>query len=309
MGSFDVLDFIMDHLGIPTLMIYRQVAKSVYLEVQSYIQRRLYAVLTHVGIPPAAMLQLLRESHAVISGSTVLHFMLPRDQRTWVPKDLDLYTNKSGYMHVMSTLALHGYKIYKVYTGYPTGNDQHDTVAEPIGFGVDRVINMRNMHDLSIDIIISADNSPYMPIFNFHSTALMNFISSYGFFSAYPNLTLNRTSVVNPLGFPGQDTPTDRIQSCIQKYEERGFTFFYTHTSPPLCRLIGCFSPSCIDPIRHIQDKQCLYLPFGNGGGEASSCNNRTYARAYNIKWCLGAKSCDSGVEDAYPFARVSRRL
>lgn len=309
MSSFDIADLILDHLGITTLVIYGQAAKSVLYQVRIHINRRLHTILARTGIAPDIMLQLLSDSHSVISGSTVLSFMLPYGERTWTPKDLDLYTNKAGYTCVISALAHHGYSINKVYTGYTAGNSQHDTTPEAIGFGIDRVINMRNTLDHSIDVIISVDKSPFIPIFNFHSTALMNFISGKGFFCAYPRLTSSQMSVVNPLGFPGLDTPTARIQACIQKYEERGFRFIYPYTSGPLCSLIGCYSDSCIDPVRHTQDGQCLYFRFSNGVGESTQEHVRTYIRGYNIKWCLGAKSCDPSFDDAYSYARMSRRL
>lgn len=309
LSTFDTTNAIMDHMGLTTLMVFRQAAKTVLHAVQSHINRRLSTAIAHAGIPSTILLQLLRESHSVISGSTSLHFMLPHDDRVWTPKDLDLYTNKSGYALVLSTLAQYGYTIHKVYTGYTSRHGQEDAAAEAFGFGVDRVINLQNECNGSIDVIVSTEDSPYIPIFNFHSTALMNFISGDGFFCAYPRLTSKGISVVNPLGFPGRDTPTARIQSCIQKYENRGFTYVYHSTSRRLCTFIGCFSNRCIEPIRHTQDKQCLYVQFACDDIGAMDGCLRTYAHKYNVKWCLGVKSCDPRKEDACPYVRVSRRL
>ncbi|EGN93335.1 hypothetical protein SERLA73DRAFT_156308 [Serpula lacrymans var. lacrymans S7.3] len=49
----------------------------------------------------------------------------------------------------------------------------------------------------NIDVVVSSTSMSISPIFHFHSTAVMNFISGDGFFSAYPKLTGMYRSLTN----------------------------------------------------------------------------------------------------------------
>ncbi|KIO10314.1 hypothetical protein M404DRAFT_92271, partial [Pisolithus tinctorius Marx 270] len=49
-----------------------------------------------------------------------------------------------------------------------------------------------------IDIIVSNTDVVVSPIFQFHSTVVMNFVSADHIFCAYPTLTLWGLSILNP---------------------------------------------------------------------------------------------------------------
>ncbi|KIN98976.1 hypothetical protein M404DRAFT_92790, partial [Pisolithus tinctorius Marx 270] len=53
-----------------------------------------------------------------------------------------------------------------------------------------------NGHKL-IDIIVSKTTSALSPIFQFHSTAIMNFFSANSLFCAYPSLTQCHHTMIN----------------------------------------------------------------------------------------------------------------
>ncbi|KIO14866.1 hypothetical protein M404DRAFT_117251, partial [Pisolithus tinctorius Marx 270] len=48
-----------------------------------------------------------------------------------------------------------------------------------------------------INVIVSSTVAAMSPIFEFHSTAVMNFIAADHIFCAYPTLTLHKMSLVN----------------------------------------------------------------------------------------------------------------
>ncbi|KAK7006373.1 hypothetical protein R3P38DRAFT_2476135, partial [Favolaschia claudopus] len=50
----------------------------------------------------------------------------------------------------------------------------------------------------TIYLVVVADENAINVIFQFHATADMNFLSGYGLFCAYPNLTFNNKSYTNP---------------------------------------------------------------------------------------------------------------
>ncbi|KIO08143.1 hypothetical protein M404DRAFT_108858, partial [Pisolithus tinctorius Marx 270] len=48
-----------------------------------------------------------------------------------------------------------------------------------------------------IDVIISKTTSALSPIFQFHSTAVMNFFTANSLFCTYPLLTLHHCAMIN----------------------------------------------------------------------------------------------------------------
>ncbi|KAI6008657.1 hypothetical protein BKA83DRAFT_4029724, partial [Pisolithus microcarpus] len=61
---------------------------------------------------------------------------------------------------------------------------------------VSRLVVLTNGKN-SVDVVVSKTSTTLSPIFPFHSTAVMNFISADTIFSGYPTLTLWHLSVVN----------------------------------------------------------------------------------------------------------------
>ncbi|KIJ13584.1 hypothetical protein PAXINDRAFT_80848 [Paxillus involutus ATCC 200175] len=71
--------------------------------------------------------------------------------------------------------------------------------------------------DRTIDIIESTTVSALSLIFKFHLTAVMNYATVEGFFSAYPMLTSCGRSLINPMQFIS-NLPTSPMAACFKKY-------------------------------------------------------------------------------------------
>lgn len=298
--SMDTFHQILDESALPWLMVLQGTSQTMRGHIQVHLHHRLLAVLTPFGIPIKDLFRILHRSNTVISGSLALHYMLPASARTWTPSDMDLYTNSDGFSKIKALLIMNGYDLVEEFTGAqrprPYGAPP---VTYEIGWGIKHIVKMRKGGH-SVDIIISRTASPLLPIFYFHSTAVMNFISSFGFFSAYPKLTSALISIVNPVTFPGRN-PTPRIHTCLNKYTDRGFTCL--HIQGPGCGFVGCLRPACPEPLRSTRDRHCLFMPFG------SDVNTpRVYKRHHNILWCLGAQSCDDRYEDVEAFVLSDSR-
>lgn len=298
--SMDTFQHILDESALPWLSVLQGASQTMRQHIHAHIHHRLLTVLTPFGIPVKDLFRILRRSDTVISGSLALHFMLPASARTWTPRDMDLYTNSDGFHKIMALLILNGYDLVEEFTGAqrarPLGAPP---MTYEIGWGIKRIVKMhKDTH--SIDIIVSRTGSPILPIFHFHSTAVMNFISAYGFLSAYPKLTSSLISIVNPVAYPGT-IPTPRIQSCLNKYTDRGFTCL--HLQGPGCGFVGCLRPGCPEPIRSTRDNHCLFVPF-----DFDPNMPRVYRYDHNILWCLGAESCDNRYEDLEAFVLADNR-
>ncbi|KIO11585.1 hypothetical protein M404DRAFT_126231 [Pisolithus tinctorius Marx 270] len=136
---------------------------------------------------PDILPHILRMCDAVISGSTALHLLLPENTTEWTPTDLNIYVPEHCYPHLRILLKHQCYKILR----------KHKTTAIYSQSAIASVITWvkGNRH---IDIVVSNTDVAVSPIFQFHSTAVMNFISADHIFCAYPALTLQGLSILNP---------------------------------------------------------------------------------------------------------------
>ncbi|KAI6027782.1 hypothetical protein BKA83DRAFT_4014945, partial [Pisolithus microcarpus] len=155
---------------------------------------------------------ILRKCDAVISGSTALHILLPECGTSWTPRDLDIYVLQANSAMLLHHILLQGYRTIKDVDlnkkGYTYSMHSH-------------VVVVTDGHR-RIDIIVSSSSAAMTPIFQFHSTAVMNFISVDTIFSCYPALTLRHPSMMNA-GHLYYGTPTGTLLEAVRKYQARGF--------------------------------------------------------------------------------------
>ncbi|KAI5996714.1 hypothetical protein EDD15DRAFT_2113722, partial [Pisolithus albus] len=153
---------------------------------------------------------LLDTCETVISGSCALHLLLPKVQNCWKPQDLDLYISRTSIHRLLHNLQTHHYDVTAVkrdlFDPYPNSH-------------IHSIITLHH-NSTKIDVIISKTPSPISPIFQFHSTALINFVTSSSIFCAYPQLTLRHLSLVNPFVVYGQALKRPTLTALL-KYENR----------------------------------------------------------------------------------------
>ncbi|KIO03638.1 hypothetical protein M404DRAFT_145026, partial [Pisolithus tinctorius Marx 270] len=125
---------------------------------------------------------------AVISGSSALHYLLPQREMTWSPHDLDIYTTEKTTHFLLVGLKLQGYQMININT--------EDEIQNYCLHIIAIFTLVHNKH--KVDVFISSSTTPISPVFWYHSTALMNFITHNSIFCAYPHLTLKGLSLVNP---------------------------------------------------------------------------------------------------------------
>lgn len=115
--------------------------------------------------------------------------------------------------------------------------------------------------DVNIDVVESKSPSPFVPVFEFHTTVVMNFISADGFFSAYPSLTTERKALMNPLRIP-DGRPTSKTVLCYRKYHDRGYDLSLTPIAweKEEVKWHACQrSYTCPQTLRSTFDRGCLF--------------------------------------------------
>ncbi|KIO12018.1 hypothetical protein M404DRAFT_125896, partial [Pisolithus tinctorius Marx 270] len=186
--NFDVTEEILRHCNASDLFTYACTSTSSATLVKEYLTARLLTVYGKFFQSPRNVPHILASCDAVISGSTALSILLPEMSTTWTAGDLDIYVPKRSFAHLSILLQKEGYHILRERT-------QNENTYTPSS--ILTVITFDNNTRL-IDVVVSNSYTALSPIFQFHNTCVMNFISAYGIFCAYPNLTLHALSMVNP---------------------------------------------------------------------------------------------------------------
>ncbi|KIN97943.1 hypothetical protein M404DRAFT_107348, partial [Pisolithus tinctorius Marx 270] len=128
----------------------------------------------------------------VVLGSTALHLLLLASHTystSWLPTDLDIDVPFRLENLIACLLVGQGYCLHE-----PASVD----VAVYAGTLIHSVHAFSKGH-YKIDVIISVNAASIAPVFQFHTTAVMNFVSVDCIFCAYPALTMWACSHVNPM--------------------------------------------------------------------------------------------------------------
>ncbi|KAI5999554.1 hypothetical protein EDD15DRAFT_2146855, partial [Pisolithus albus] len=153
---------------------------------------------------------LLAIHHAIISGSCALRLLLPQKDVFWKPDDLDIYVCEREAPQLLNTLLAKGYRLIS------------QTAKNGAQYPPSHVHSIRTLrrHTTQIDVIVSNSTTAISPIFEFHSTILMNFVTAHSVFCAYPHLTLRELSIINP--FVAYRQPLQRSTlAALVKYTKR----------------------------------------------------------------------------------------
>ncbi|KAI6146393.1 hypothetical protein BKA82DRAFT_125716 [Pisolithus tinctorius] len=230
------------------------------------------------------LLSLLWSCDAVVSGSCVLHILLPANETPWLPGDLDIYVSCHQLSYLTMLLECEGYVIVH----------EHSMHTGPYGSSsICAIVSFSNFRQ-SIDVIVSSTAAAVSPIFEFHSTAVMNFITADNIFCAYPTLTLHLLSMVNagplyfePFGF--------KTRCALKKYAGRGFALVACsdiHGESGLCRLMP----------RSITDQRGLWVNISKMQGVSLSVAELFDCLGFiDLIWVLGGYVCGA----VYPFVHA----
>jgi hypothetical protein len=304
--SPDVIDIILSHMSIPTLIRLAETARDCRHVVHFHIKGRLACLISPFFSDVDNFLSILTKTKSVISGSQALFFMMPTCH--WIPNDMDVYTNETHYWRLLNYFEDEcGYERVEGKSGsirvVEEGEEENIGKYNSTG-GIAYVMSLKK-GDRKVDVILSEQQASIYPLFFFHTTLVQNFISGKGFFSAYPTLTGMNRAIINPISFWPQLEPTEKTSLCLTKYSTRGFDI-RTHLSDwsdnpeHICH----YSKICPHTIRCTADSGCMFVPFADsslvvGGGDRRS---RTYTRSEGVVWNLGGNSCNETYDTMKPF-------
>ncbi|KAK7021157.1 hypothetical protein R3P38DRAFT_3196901 [Favolaschia claudopus] len=243
---------------------------------QEELEGRVRTILHESGVDWDILGPGLRRHQSIILGSTVHAVMFrPRYRRAGV----DIGTPPT---HEFSMADLIQTELKFTESAEPVNN-------YPGYAGFVRVRRFHKDHH-SIYLIVVANENAATIIFNLYSTMDMNFVSGYGLFCAYPELTLNKLSYVNP---SARDTSTDGsdFRRLAANVRRKGFTHNIALFEHVLYRNHVCGSSRCCpNTLRSMHDSDSLFVSFAS---TLTECAGPTlYDGIHTVIWSLGGPPC-----------------
>jgi len=241
----------------------------------------LHDIIAQFGLPSVLSFRLIMESTGcVVSGSYALLALHPG---AFKPEDLDLYVPSDGFDTLVGYLQQNGYTLDASPTDYQ--------YLSPSILNVRRLVR-RDTHT-AIDVVSIQGHDPLKAVVEFHSTLLMNAITSSGAICLYASLTLRRLGIINY----GLSTTAPGGIIVFDKYCLRGFTLEesmhrlddYTIPSGHRCRV----DPSCPSTVRTVYDSGSLFIAL-DGFDEHLPSHRPT------LVWKLANDSCCPGETDGF---------
>jgi hypothetical protein len=260
-------------------------------------------------------LSMLRSERAVISGSMALFPLIfcnfsgtNSNELNWSPRDMDIYEPNTGrgssgvlkYLLEVEEYAEHNIRERSL-------REQYDA-----RWGIRQVKNVVR-DGVHVDIVTSSSSSAISPIFYFHSTPVINWISPEGLFSAYPKLTCARRGLLNPMALDRSRfvpaLPGSGVRLSLEKYKIRGFDIRRNPSCWPNDTHYCTFSAECPIASRSVVDGGCMFVPFAEeiGVGSERVLKVFPYDSPYICFWYFGGPSCDGRrrVCDSYVSLRA----
>ncbi|KAF9549162.1 hypothetical protein CPC08DRAFT_648284 [Agrocybe pediades] len=281
--EYSIMCCIFSRLHIGDLAAIWACDEDMALDVREFVANRVAFFLGKFQLDFTQTLSLLDRANAVISGSFAQRMLFPGDAlMTYSPGDIDFYIPATS-----RSIFLRFFAMYTPYVVVSSRNTRYysDAISEVL-----LLVSGKSY----INIIVSSNDNAIFPIFYFHSTCVMNFLSSAGIFCAYPELTFNLRNLPNSLHTQTANHAR-RFQACMKKYWARGFSTakevskwkeFAHHT---------CYQNfNCPMTIRSTLDAGCFFLPVFDDAETAYS--GRSGWGAYGqggITWRLGGLPCN----------------
>ncbi|KAF8451063.1 hypothetical protein L210DRAFT_3386289 [Boletus edulis BED1] len=173
----DVCEIIFKMLPLQSLIRLSVIAHREHESVFNYLQHQIIRFLSRFFNNTIMFLQLLRHMGAVVSGSAALQILFALENMAWSANDLDLYVLSQRRQPLVDFFETSGFTPSLLHCSHPYCDGSICTIQSFYCGG----------H--KVDLIKSKIDSALSPIFEFHSTMLMNYILADSIFSAYPSLT------------------------------------------------------------------------------------------------------------------------
>jgi len=287
--NMELVESLFDLSDLQTIVAFGRSCKYMAMTAQWYLRRRLNILSARFFDNCKDLAFVLEACDAVVSGSTALHFLLPIVSTPWSPTDLDIYVPFRCQLQLSNLLKQRGYHLEKK-------RKSNESRSFYSGSKIFAVLTFTKAHN-KIDVVVSTSDCAVLPVFQFHCTAVMNFITPNSIFYAYPSLTFQSLSMMNgsPL-YNGSFSPLG-VKALI-KYKKRGFVFIS-------CPATHEFPFACKSANRCLTDGGCLWVDIDmvpRAGKRPENMFGRL--AVIDVNWALGGLLCGAPAAFVRPYVR-----
>ncbi|KAF5338586.1 hypothetical protein D9611_012765 [Ephemerocybe angulata] len=200
----DIQEYILSYLPLSDLISLASVS-SVEGEIHGHIKGRVTKLLVKTGVNHEGLLDVMRRTGTVISGSAALEVAVPG---SCTPKDLNLYCGL-GKADETAALLLEDSAYEKIPNPVTAKMSERRRIETfDLNNGVSQILRFKHKSGLTLSLIESLSHSPLAPIFFFHNTLMMNCITGDEVISFYPLLSRTMTGLKNHRSArPGTHSP------------------------------------------------------------------------------------------------------
>lgn len=282
----DVWDMLLDWLPLSAIQNLRSTSVSADVAVSAYLSRRFDTLLSEYFLHPSLLLEELRLTSSVFSGSFVLWVLY---RPSWQPAGIDIYTPRDYFAHVVAFLiAQEGYDSMRPLPPCPSALD---------GIAVAVVLH-HSKRDRTVTVMKSTSMSSLLPLASFSTTATVAYISADGYFSiAYPVLTEQHRAVLNPIRLLDMQHPPPSVLDVIRKTERRGFDvrlheYAWRREKSKHAGCAGADTECCPLTIRWFGDRLCSHGSLRARGTTRVRGPRLSYLDVLTTLWWRGGMTC-----------------
>ncbi|KAG2145275.1 hypothetical protein DEU56DRAFT_754131 [Suillus clintonianus] len=296
--SAELQSNILEEMPLPDLITFAKTRRQNQDGIAYYMAMRRTKLFMRFVDDTNALIELLDRTGTVISGSSALSLVQPK-RRAIVVRDLDVYTTEKFEDEVLKHFVEK--ERYEKKLEVPRKTEYESTA-------ITKIYKLQNGQK-QVDVIVSDWSCTLAPILEFHSTAVMNYITARSIVCLYPRWTAANKSMINPRLYLQNKTHM-RTVYVLMKYRKRGFDlsadalYFGDH----LCegeKNTGGKDGYCPHVIRSTVDDEVISWNFGPTkmlGNTTITCQDMPI-----MVWCLGGQECVEGDKEiTLSFALVS---
>ncbi|KAJ7164304.1 hypothetical protein C8R46DRAFT_1220815 [Mycena filopes] len=282
--SFELISIIMENLGPLRMVSFSKTCRKYRSAYVAHMHSKTKKEISKFAIDPRELMRVLLKTGGIIVGSIPIRILT---NGKFEPNNMDIIIPASAEE---TTKILMDTKFNYQLTGAEVMKGTNNALKRELTFSKGSLI---------IKIRVATGENALVPLMLSHSTIAMNYVSPWGIFSAYPQLTLLNRSLFNrSINLECGDslaTNYERLIKSFDKYALRGVQFatnastWYDHTKHKCYK-----SPLCSHTIRTLYDGGSMFIRFPD------IRHQRRYLTAvirYNEKhtviWSLGGNYCN----------------
>ncbi|KAG1880092.1 hypothetical protein F4604DRAFT_1679204 [Suillus subluteus] len=284
--STEVQTNIIEEMALPELMDFANTRKENRDGIGHYIAMRWTKLLWCFVSDADAFINLMDRTGTVLSGSCAVS-LIQAERGAIVPRDMDVYTTVKFETEVVDH--------FKSKEGYECMKE----IERKTEYDSSAILKIHKLEkgEKQVDIIVTHWKCALAPILQFHSTAVMNYVTAWSIVCLYPRWTTTNQSFINPHMYLENLTHL-RTLHVLMKYRRRGFTVSADpfHLGEHVCETRGRSkkkSGYCPHSMRSTVDNDVLIWDFGPTqmlGKTTITCRDMPI-----MVWCLGGHKCMEG--------------